>query len=152
MMQIRTDDLTHLAVIELLEYHVRCAQAVSPPESCHALDVEGLRRPEITFWTIWQGEELAGCIALKMLDAEHGEIKSMRTADAFLRQGVASKLLQHLLAEATRRGVRRLSLETGAEDYFTPAREFYTKFGFTEREPFGNYRVDPNSVFLTKEL
>jgi putative acetyltransferase len=151
-MQIRVDDVTHPAVIALLEYHLRSAQAVSPPESCHALDVEGLRRPAMTFWTIWQGDELAGCIALKMLDAEHGEIKSMRTADAFLRQGVASSLLKHLLAEAARRGFRRLSLETGAEDYFTAAREFYTKFGFTVCEPFADYRVDPNSVFMTREI
>jgi putative acetyltransferase len=151
-MQIRTDDLRGTQIIELLQEHLRCMHAVSPPESCHALDLDGLRKPEITFWTIWNGADLAGCGALKQLSSEHGEIKSMRTASNYLRQGVASKMLTHIMTEAKRRGYRRLSLETGAMEYFQPAHKLYASFGFAKCEPFGCYKLDPNSVFMTKEL
>src|SRR5512135_1066578 len=107
---IRQDDLSGPEIAELLAEHLRCMAQVSPPESRHALNLDGLRRPEITFWTVWQREELAGCGALKELDAAHGEIKSMRTAAAHLRKGVAGRLLQHIIGEATRRGYGRLSL------------------------------------------
>jgi len=139
-------------IAALLAEHLRCMAEVSPPESRHALNLDGLRRPEITFWTVWQGKELAGCGALKELDAEHGEVKSMRTAAAYVRKGVASRLLEHLISEAKRRGYRRLSLETGAMDYFKPAHTLYQKFGFKRCAPFVGYREDPNSVFMTKEL
>jgi putative acetyltransferase len=127
-------------------------EAVSPPESCHALDLDGLRKPGIAFWTIWNAAELAGCGALKELNGPHGEIKSMRTASTYHRQGVASMILRHLLGEAKARGYRRLSLETGSMAYFDPARNLYAKFGFTYCEPFEGYREDPNSVFMTREL
>jgi putative acetyltransferase len=123
-----------------------------PPESRHALNLDGLRKPDITFWSVWQGHELAGCGALKQLDAEHGEVKSMRTAKAHLRQGVAGMLLERIISEAKRRGYRRLSLETGSMPYFEPARRLYRKFGFTICPPFAGYFEDPNSVFMTKEL
>lgn len=151
-MQIRLDDLTAPEIIALLEEHLRCMARVSPPESRHALNLDGLRQPDITFWTIWNGPDLAGCGALKQLDQQHGEIKSMRTAYAYQRQGVASQMLRHLLAEAQRRGYRRLSLETGSMDYFEPARKLYASFGFTHCGPFATYLKDPNSVFMTKKL
>src|SRR5262249_53892982 len=126
--------------------------AVSPPESRHALNLDGLRKPEITFWTIWNETDLAGCGALKELDPAHGEIKSMRTAYAHQRKGVASQMLRHIIEEASRRNYRRLSLETGAMDYFEPARKLYASFGFEHCGPFGAYKPDPNSVFMTREI
>lgn len=151
-MEIRPDDLTGPEIAALLTHHLRCMAAVSPPESRHALDLDGLRQPGITFWCVWEGPELAGCGALKELDAKHAEIKSMRTADRYQRRGVASLLLRHLIVEATERRYHRLSLETGAMDYFEPARILYRKFGFRECLPFGSYVLDPNSVFMTMSL
>jgi putative acetyltransferase len=150
--QIRTDDLRGPEIIALLREHLRCMEQVSPPESRHALNLEGLRQPDITFWTIWHDANLAGCGALKQLDPHHGEIKSMRTATGYLRQGVASRMLTHILNEAQRRSYRRLSLETGAFPYFEPARKLYANFGFVHCEPFADYKLDPNSVFMTNEL
>jgi putative acetyltransferase len=151
-MEVRRDDLSRSDVIALLEEHLRCMALASPPESRHALDVEGLRQADVTFWSIWDGKKLAGCGALKELDARHGEIKSMRTAYDYQRQGVASRLLRHLIDEAKGRGYRRLSLETGAVDYFEPARRLYARFGFSSCAPFASYREDPNSMFMSKEL
>jgi putative acetyltransferase len=124
----------------------------SPPESEHALDIEALRQPEITFWTVWENGELLGCGALKELDAQHAEIKSMRTSSSHLRKGVAKNLLKHILAEAKRRGYSRLSLETGSAAAFEPARQLYAKFGFTYCALFADYVADPYSVFMTREL
>ena len=151
-LEIRLDDLQGEAIIALLNEHLRSMERVSPPESCHALDLPGLRQPEITFWTIWRRDELAGCGALKELSPRHGEIKSMRTANGFQRKGVASMMLRHIIGEGERRGYRRLSLETGAMDYFIPARKLYSSFGFTRCAPFDQYIEDPNSVFMTREL
>lgn len=151
-MEIRIDELTGPEIRALLQEHLRCMVEVSPPESRHALDLNGLRQPDITFWTIWNASDLAGCGALKELDREHGEIKSMRTAYAYQRKGVASQMLRHLIAEAERRGYRQLSLETGSMTYFEPARKLYASFGFKSCGPFGAYRTDPNSVFMTKEI
>ncbi len=151
-MQIRIDDLTGPEIKELLAEHLRWMYRVSPPESVHALDLEKLRRPEITFWTIWDGPSLAGCAALKRLTSEHGEVKSMRTADAYQRKGVAARLLGHLIDEARRAGLGRLSLETGSQPYFEPARRLYGRFGFRHCPPFEGYVEDPNSVFMTREL
>jgi putative acetyltransferase len=151
-MEIRLDDLRGPEIIELLREHMRCMERVSPPESRHALDLDGLRKPEITFWTIWSGSDLAGCGALKQLSPQHGEIKSMRTASSFLRQGVASQMLRHIIDQAKRRRYRRLSLETGAMEYFQPAHKLYASFGFSLCEPFANYKLDPNSIFMTREF
>jgi putative acetyltransferase len=151
-MEIRLDDLAGPEIIALLREHLRCMALISPPESRHALDLDGLRKPEITFWTIWSGSDLAGCGALKELNKEHGEIKSMRTAYAYQRKGVASQMLRHLIAEAERRGYPRVSLETGSMDYFAPARKLYASFGFRFCGPFGSYRDDPNSLFMTREI
>ncbi|MCA1616932.1 MAG: GNAT family N-acetyltransferase [Acidobacteria bacterium] len=151
-MHIRIDDLTGSEIYELLQEHLRSMELHSPPESRHALGIEELRQPEITFWTVWENGELLGCGALKELDARHAEIKSMRTASAHLRKGVAKKLLNHLLEEAARRGYSRLSLETGAQEAFAPARRLYANCGFRYCEPFADYVEDPNSVFMTREL
>jgi putative acetyltransferase len=151
-MQIIPDDLTGAAIAAFLEEHLRDMRAISPPESVHALDLDGLRRPEVSFWSLWLGESIAGCAALKQLDARHGEVKSMRTASHLRRQGIASILLQHLVHEATIRGYRRLSLETGSMPFFAPAHGLYQKFGFVPCGPFGTYREDPHSVFFTKAL
>ncbi len=151
-MVIKVDDLSGSEIAALLTDHVQSLAAVSPPESCHVLNLDGLRQPEISFWSVWQGNELVGCGALKELDSTHAEIKSMRTASAHLRKGVAAMLLQHLIEEATTRGYRRLSLETGSMAYFEPARRLYHKFGFAPCAPFANYVEDPNSVFMTREL
>jgi putative acetyltransferase len=146
------DDLSGPEIIALLQEHLRCMALVSPPESRHALDLDGLRKPDLTFWSIWDGPDLAGCGALKELNALHGEIKSMRTASAHLRKGVASQMLGHIIGEAKCRGYRRLSLETGSMEYFEPARRSYASFGFAHCRPFATYVEDPNSVFMTKEL
>ncbi len=151
-MHIRIDDLKGPAIADLLNEHLEEMRSVSPPESKHALDLGGLRAPDITFWTLWADGKLAGCGALRELDARHGEIKSMRTARGFRRRGVAAEMLHYIIAEARRRGYKRLSLETGSMPYFEPARRLYSSFGFTVGEPFADYKLDPNSTFMTKEL
>jgi putative acetyltransferase len=150
--EIRVDDLSGSEVIALLREHLRCMALVSPPESRHALDLDGLRKPDVIFWSIWNGSDLAGCGALKELDEQHAEIKSMRTAYAYQRKRVASQMLRHLIEEAKRRGYRRVSLETGSMEYFEPARRLYASFGFAYCGPFGSYTEDSNSIFMTKEL
>ncbi len=139
-------------IAELLNEHLRDMHRVSPPESIHALDLESLRKPDITFWTIWDAAILAGCGAIKALDPQHAEIKSMRTASAQQRKGVAKQLLQHRLDEAKQRGYTRVSLETGSMDFFIPARALYASFGFENCPPFSDSIEDPDSVFMTKEL
>ena len=151
-MEIKVDDLSGPEIRELLEEHLANMRKISPPESIHALPLERLREPEITFWTAWENGELLGCGALKELDAQHGEIKSMRTSSRHRRKGVAKSLLDYIIGEAARRGYRRLSLETGSMEAFEPARQLYTRAGFTFCEPFADYLEDPNSVFMTKEL
>ncbi|WP_413472680.1 GNAT family N-acetyltransferase [Shewanella baltica] len=151
-MKITLDDLTGPEIAALLQEHLDDMRATSPPESVHALDLDGLRQPNIRFWTLWDGNNLAGCGALKWLDAEHAEIKSMRTAAPYKQQGIASKILQHLINDAKSTGIKRLSLETGSMDFFNPARLLYSKFGFESCGPFADYRLDPNSVFMTKKI
>lgn len=148
-MHIRVDDLRGTEVIALLQEHLDDMYATSPPESVHALDVEQLRHPSITFWTIWDGNTLAGSIALKALSATHGEIKSMRTPRMARGKGAAKALLAHLLNEARSRGYARVSLETGSQDFFAPARTLYAKSGFIACGPFEGYEFDPHSVFMT---
>ena len=152
IVHIQIDDLSGPEIRELLQEHLASMRLHSPPESVHALPIEGLRKPEITFWTVWENGELLGCGALKELDSQHGEIKSMRTASRHLRKGVAQTLLHYIIGEAGRRGYRRLSLETGSMQAFEPARQLYARSGFTFCGPFADYVEDPNSVFMTKEL
>lgn len=149
-MHIRPDDLTHPAIHALLEEHLESMRAQSPPESVHALDLDRLRDPSITFWSAWEGDTLLGCGAVRELDPTHGEIKSMRTPNAQRRRGAGRAILAHIISEAARRGYTRLSLETGAQAGFVPAHTLYEQAGFVRCGPFGDYREDPNSVFMTR--
>ncbi|MDR6885024.1 putative acetyltransferase [Bacillus sp. 3255] len=149
---IKLDDLSGPEVAALINEHLQNMSALSPPESMHALNLDGLKRPDVTFWSAWEQDELAGCGALKELNREHGELKSMRTAANHLRKGVARRVLEHIMEEAKRRGYQRLSLETGSMEEFQPAIKLYASFGFQECGPFADYEEDPNSVFMTKEL
>jgi putative acetyltransferase len=151
-MKIVVDDLSGPEIAELLAEHLEDMRSTTPLESKHALDLDALRAPDITFWTVWDDDKLAGCGAIKRLDAGHAELKSMRTAASAQRTGVASLLLTHVLAEAKRMGFTRLSLETGAPEYFARARALYEKFGFDYCDPFADYQPDPNSVFMTRRL
>lgn len=151
-MLIKVDDLSGAAIQDLLREHLRSMAQHSPPESVHALDLDALRRPDITFWTAWDGDHLIGCGALKELDSIHAEVKSMRTSTAHLRKGIARRMLTHIIDEARRRSYRRLSLETGSHAPFAPARALYASFGFAYCEPFADYVEDPYSVFMTTSL
>ena len=152
LMHVRLDDLYGPEVRALLDEHLGNMARLSPPESVHALDRHALRKPGITFWTVWSGDQLLGCGALKQLDPRHGEIKSMRTSTAHRRRGVAQTMLAHIISEARERSYARLSLETGSMHAFEPARRLYESFGFTYCSPFGDYVDDPNSVFMTLAL
>ncbi|MGM8929970.1 GNAT family N-acetyltransferase [Salinicola halophyticus] len=151
-MQIKRDDLRGPEIAAMLQAHIDDLEPYSPPESRHALDQEGLRRPEVQFYTAWEDGQLLGCGAFKRLDDMHAEIKSMRTDPAHLRKGVARAILTHLIEEARSTGLQRLSLETGSEAFFAPARRLYEAFEFTECEPFDSYVEDPYSVFMTRKL
>lgn len=151
-MTIREDDVTGAEIVRLLTEHLDDMKSITPPESVHALGADALRAPGITLWSAWEGGALLGCGALKALDAASGEIKAMRTADAHRRKGVAAKILEHLIAEARRRGYRRLYLETGAAPAFVAARTLYLSYGFALRGPFADYVEDPNSVFMSLDL
>lgn len=151
-MQISLGDLSDPRVIALLDIHLASARAETAPGSAHALDLSGLQAPGISFWAIWEGEALLGVGALKRLSSDHGEVKSMHTAEARRGMGAGSAMLGHIIATARAEGFSRLSLETGSWDYFRPAREFYSKHGFTECPPFGGYRPDLNSVFMSLDL
>jgi putative acetyltransferase len=151
-MAVRKDDLRGQEIAQLLQAHLDYAAQHSPRESRHALDIDSLRAPDITFWTAWEGPVLLGCGALKEIDLRHGEIKSMHTAEPYRGQGVGTRLLAHMIDESLRRGYHRLSLETGSMEAFAAARGLYCRLGFAYCEPFAGYRSDPNSVFMTLDL
>lgn len=151
-MDIRVDDLRGPEIKELLEAHLELMCAITPPESVHALDLDGLRASEVTFWTMWIDDALLCCGALKEIGPTHGEIKSMHTAARARGIGLARKMVEHILGEARSRNYTRLSLETGSFDAFIPARTLYADFGFQMTEPFGDYELDPNSAYMTLEL
>lgn len=151
-MEIKVDDLSGGEVLQLLEEHLADMYATSPPESVHALDVKGLKSPEITFFSGWLNGRLQGCVALKSHSDTLVELKSMRTTSDARNRGVASKLLNHVLEISKARGYQDISLETGSEDYFRPARKLYEKFGFQYCDPFASYSEDPNSYFMTLSL
>ncbi|MFK8075051.1 MAG: GNAT family N-acetyltransferase [Granulosicoccus sp.] len=151
-MQIKVDDLRGTEVIHLLEEHMQDMQSTSPPESVHALDLEGLRAPNVTFWSAWENTELTGCGALKELSSTSGEIKSMRTTTQHRRRGVAANILTTIIDTAKTRGYQQLYLETGSMIEFESARLLYTRFGFIECAPFEDYVEDPNSVFMVLQL
>jgi putative acetyltransferase len=150
--QIRRGDLSDPQIISLLERHLVRARAETAPGSAHALDLAGLQSPDISFWAAWDDGVLLGVGALKRLSPDHGEVKSMHTAESVRRRGIGAAVLRHLIAEARKCGLSRLSLETGSWEYFEPARAFYRRHGFIICSPFADYRPDPNSVFMTLEL
>ena len=149
---IRVDNLQGDAIKALLRLHLDAMHQHSPPESVHALDVEALRHPSITFWTACAHGELLGCGALKRLNPDHGELKSMRTVNAHQRKGVARALLRYIESAARAEGIRRLSLETGSTAPFAAALRLYASEGFVNCGPFADYALDPFSVFMTKLL
>lgn len=151
-MRIVVDDLSGPQIAAFLHDHITDMLATTPVESKHALDLHELRRPEITFWSVLDGDALVGCGAIKRLDDTHAEIKSMRTDPRRRRAGIGAMLLAHILAEAKTLGLSRLSLETGSTPPFAPARRLYAKYGFEECGPFGDYALDPHSVFMSRAL
>jgi putative acetyltransferase len=151
-MKVIPGDLSDPRIIDLLRAHLTTARAATGPGSAHALDLSGLQSADIDLWSIWDGEALVGVGALKRLSASAGEVKSMHTAQSARRKGAGAAMLRHIITAARASGLARLSLETGSWDYFQPARALYRGFGFVECPPFGDYKVDPNSVFMTLGL
>jgi putative acetyltransferase len=151
-MNIRIDDLKGPEIALLLQAHLAHMRSVTPAASVHALDLDALRKPNITFWSAWEDGCLLGCGAMKELNAQHGELKSMRTDSKHLRKGVAAAILQTVINEAVKRGYTTLSLETGSMPAFEPARAMYKRFGFDQCGSFEGYESDPNSFFMTKRL
>lgn len=150
---ITVDDLSRPEVAAFLTGHVEQMRSITPAEFAFALDLDGLRTPDVTFWTVRDDDgTVVGCAALKRLEPQHGELKSMRTATDRLRSGIASRLLEHIVAEARRTGITRISLETGTDEFFAPARRLYAKFGFTPCPPFGDYRPSEHNTFMTLTL
>jgi putative acetyltransferase len=151
-MHIEVDDLTREPVLALLREHLADMHAVSPPGTVHALDLERLRAPDITFWTVWDNGALLGCGALKQLSARQGEVKSMRTPAALRRRGAGRVVIEHIVGVARSRGYDSLWLETGSSPPFAPAHALYRSVGFAVCGPFADYREDPHSVFMTLPL
>jgi putative acetyltransferase len=151
-MQIIEDDLSGPEIKALLEDHLFNMTLHSPPESRHVLDLNKLKSPEITFWTVWDNAELLGCGALKRLNESEYEIKSMKTAAQHLRKGVAKNMLKHILCHAEKLGCQALLLETGSMAAFEPAKQLYVSFGFELCEPFADYKADPNSIFMCRSM
>jgi putative acetyltransferase len=151
-MRIMQGDFSDQRVLDLLHVHLTSARAETAPGSAHALDITALQSPDISFWTIWDDQVLLGFGGLKRLSAHHGEIKSMHIAQAARRRGAGSAMLRHIIAAARALGMSRLSLETGSWEYFRPARELYKQYGFAECAPFADYKLDPNSVFMSLDL
>jgi putative acetyltransferase len=151
-MDIRLDDLTGVEIVDFLSEHLHDMRAITPEGSVYAHDLSRLRAPDVTFWSAWQGEDLVGCAALKELDSESGEVKSMRTVTTWRRRGVAAALLRHVVAEAVRRGYRDLYLETGATPAFDAARKLYATHGFEPCGAFGDYTDDPHSFYMRQRL
>lgn len=151
-MEFQLGGLRHESVIALLQEHHQDMLRLSPPESVHALDLSALEKPDVTFWSVWINQELAGIGAIKALDKRYAEIKSMRTARKQLRKGVAAKVLSHLIEFAKESSFERVSLETGTMAAFEPAQRLYSKFGFEACEPFGDYQLAPYSMFMTRTL
>ena len=149
---IRPDDLSGQPTRDLIARHLRGMHETSPPESVHAFDIDKLKDPAVTFWSAWYGTEIAGCGALKEMGAGKGEIKSMRVADKFLGKGVGRAILAHIMAEAERRGMKSLWLETGSSPAFKPALSLYASHGFKRCGPFEGYTDDPFSIFMTRTL
>ncbi len=152
IIELRIDDLSSEASQSIVREHLAGMLENTPAKSVHALPLDKLRNPSITFWTAWIGSELCGCGALKTLDSQHGEVKTMRTRAKFLRQGVGQAVLTHIILQASQKGMRRLSLETGSSNAFSAARAMYLRNGFEICGPFSDYTLDPHSVFMAKQI
>ena len=139
-------------VNELLTKHFIELRSVSPPGSTHVLDIPGLKVPSIKFWSLWENEELIGCGALKFLDENHGEFKSIRVANKFRKNGMGEKIISHLIDQAKQIGIKKISIETGSGEFFIPARKLFKKFGFKECKPFAHYKEDPNSCYYSLNI
>jgi len=142
----------NLEVNDLLKKHFIELRSVSPAGSTHVLDIDGLKDPSIKFWSLWENNKLIGCGALKFLEKGHGEFKSIRVADEFRKKGIGERIINHLIDEAKKLEISKLSIETGAGEFFAPARKLFNKFGFKKSEPFAHYKVDPNSCYFTLDL
>ena len=142
----------NLEVNDLLKKHFIELRSVSPAGSTHVLDIDGLKDPSIKFWSLWENNKLIGCGALKFLEKGHGEFKSIRVADEFRKKGIGERIIKHLIDEAKKLEISKLSIETGAGEFFAPARKLFNKFGFKKSEPFAHYKVDPNSCYFTLDL
>ena len=142
----------NLEVNDLLKKHFIELRSVSPAGSTHVLDIDGLKDPSIKFWSLWENNKLIGCGALKFLEKDHGEFKSIRVTDEFRKKGVGERIINHLIEEAKKLEISKLSIETGAGEFFAPARKLFNKFGFKKSEPFAHYKVDPNSCYFTLDL
>lgn len=152
MLRIVEGGLDNAQVLAMLRFHFDTNMAVTPPGSAHVFDVSRLKQPDVFFWSAWNEESLMGTGALKLLDATHGEIKSMHTLQMARRSGVGAAMLQHIMQQAKLKGLQRLSLETGSFEFFAPARALYARHGFEECAPFGDYKWDANSTFMTREI
>ena len=139
-------------VNDLLKKHFAELKSVSPTGSTHVLDIDGLKDPSIKFWSLWENNELIGCGALKFLEKNHGEFKSIRVADQFRKKGSGERIINHLIVEAKKLNILKLSIETGAGEFFLPARSLFSKFGFKKCPPFANYKDDPNSCYYSIDL
>jgi putative acetyltransferase len=152
MLKIVEGGLDDVQVLAMLRFHFDTNIAVTPPGSAHVFDVSRLKQPDVFFWSVWNEETLMGTGALKLLDATHGEIKSMHTLQTARRSGVGAAMLHHIMGQAKLKKLNRLSLETGSFEFFAPARALYARYGFEECAPFGDYTVDPHSTFMTREI
>ena len=142
----------HPEVNKLLTKHFIELRAASPEGSAHVLDIPGLKIPSIKFWSLWESEKIFGCGALKFIDKEHGEFKSIRIHDDFRNQGNGIKVINHLIDEAKKLNIKRISLETGAGKFFDPARKLFKKCEFKPCKPFAHYKEDINSIYLSKQI
>tara|TARA_B100000029_G_scaffold108367_1_gene99678 strand:+ start:123 stop:590 length:468 start_codon:yes stop_codon:yes gene_type:complete len=139
-------------VDELLKNHFIELRSVSPAGSTHVLDIDGLKDSSIKFWSLWENEKLAGCGALKFLDESHGEFKSIRVADLYRGKGYGKKIIAHLIEEAKKLKIKRISIETGSGKFFKSARKLFKNFGFKECKPFSHYKIDPNSCYMSLSI
>ena len=146
------NNFDHPEVNSLLTKHFIELRSVSPEGSTHVLDIPGLKISSIKFWSLWDNDQLIGCGALKFLSETHGEFKSIRVADKYRKKGMGEKIISHLIAEAKKIGIKKLSIETGAGEFFLPARKLFMKFGFKSCKPFAHYKEDPNSCYFDLEI
>ena len=142
----------NLEVNDLLKKHFIELRSVSPAGSTHVLDIDGLKDPSIKFWSLWENNKLIGCGALKFLEKDHGEFKSIRVADEFRKKGIGERIIKHLIDEAKKLEISKLSIETGAGEFFAPARKLFKKFGFKKCKPFAHYKEDPNSCYYNLNI